>query len=171
MWFVPQYITSAMPGAGGHWNAWNARIAWKGEGAKTDKPQDMLRQPPHTEPCVSSSHDFSECPLGQNQSHTGHDWSRTTCFDRQPPLSCPLLPSIDSLLNISGRWIICKLQGGGHRGAYMYKVVSCEILLWKCMFDVGTPVYHLTDVFAQVGRERLATHTWVKHVTLPCNSS
>ena len=88
MWFVPQYITRPMPGAGGHWNAWNAWLAWKGEGAKTDKPQDMLRQPPYTELCVSSSCDFSECPLGQNQSHTGHDWSRTTCFDRQPPLSC-----------------------------------------------------------------------------------
>ena len=46
----------------------------------------------------------------------------------------------------------------------MYKVVSCEILLWKCMFDVGTPVSYLTDVFAQVGRERLAPHTWVKHI-------
>ena len=43
----------------------------------------------------------------------------------------------------------------------MYKVVSCKILPWKCMFDVGTPVFHLTDVFAQAGRERLALLTHV----------
>ena len=48
-------------------------IAWKVEGAKTDKPQDMLRQPPYTGLSVSPSYDFSECPLGQNQSHTGHN--------------------------------------------------------------------------------------------------
>ena len=36
------YITSAFP----HWNAWNVWLAWKREGAKSDKPQDMLRQPP-----------------------------------------------------------------------------------------------------------------------------
>ena len=50
---------------------------------------------------VSSSCDFSECSLGQNQNHTGHNWNRKTCLDRHTSLSCPLLSWMGALSNIS----------------------------------------------------------------------
>ena len=128
MWFAPCLLVICLtPGAGGHIGM-PGMFDWHGK--------EKEQSPTNRRTCfasrlyVSSSCDFSECSLGQNQNHTGHNWNRKT-------------DTLHWAVRFSLEWELCpislntKLEG-----------VSLEKLEyasnWKCMYDIR---FHHSIIF------------------------